>query len=163
MINGRGRTSRYPPTGTRPAGAFGDLAINRLSRMWISGERGDGGGSALTWLLLVPLILSVLFFGIQAGEIGYARSIAQAAAEAGVRAAVSAPGDPSRAEPAAQAFLTANAGSHLRQTAVSVTTDGVSVTVTVTGTPPSVFPGGTGPVTRTASGPLELLGQGAVP
>ena len=87
----------------------------------------------------------------------------QARAEAGVRAAVSSPGDSARAEPASQAFLAANAGSHLHQTSVSVTTDGVLVTVTVTGTPPSLIPGGTGALTRTASGPLELLGQGAAP
>ena len=68
-----------------------------------------------------------------------------------------------RAEPATQAFLAANAGSHLRQASVSVTTDGALVTVTVTGTPPSLFPGGAGALTRTASGPLELLGQGAAP
>ncbi len=154
---------RHPSTGTGPGDTFDDPVNGRLVRMWTGGERGDGGGSALTWLLLVPLVLAVLFFGIQAGENGYARSIAQAAAEAGVRAAISAPGDPSRAEPAAQSFLIANAGSHLRQTSVSVTTDGVSVTVTVSGTPPSVFPGGTGPLTRTASGPVELLGQGVVP
>lgn len=133
------------------------------TRDWTHEDRGDGGGNALTWLLLVPLILLVLFFGIQAAENGYARSIAQAAAEAGVRAAVSSPGDAARAEPASQAFLAANAGSHLHQTSVSVTTDGVLVTVTVTGTPPSLFPGGTGALTRTASGPLELLGQGAAP
>ena len=162
MIDGRGRTTRRLPTGQGPAGTFGDPATNGTSRIW-RGDRGDGGGSALVWLLLVPLILLVLFFGIQAGENGYARSLAQAAAEAGVRAAVSSPGDPARAEPAAQAFLAANAGSHLRQTSVSVTTDGVLVTVTVTGTPPAVFPGGTGALTRTASGPLELLGQGALP
>ena len=163
MIDGRGRTTRHLPAGHGPAGPFGDPATNGTSRTWIRGDRGDGGGSALVWLLLVPLILLVLFFGIQAGENGYARSLAQAAAEAGVRAAVSSPGDPARAEPAAQAFLAANAGSHLRQTSVSVTTDGVLVTVTVTGTPPAVFPGGTGALTRTASGPLELLGQGALP
>jgi hypothetical protein len=39
----------------------------------------------------------------------------------------------------------------------------LEVTVTVSGTPPSVFPGGPGPLTRTASGPLELLGEGAIP
>lgn len=139
------------------------LGARQQTCAWTRGDRGDGGGSALVWLLLVPLLLLVLYFGIQAAENGYARSIAQAAAEAGVRAAVSSPGDAGRAEPAARSFLAANAGSHLQQTSVSVTTDGVLVTVTVTGTPPSLFPGGTGALTRTASGPLELLGQGAVP
>ena len=163
MTHGRGRATRYLPTGPGPAGKFGDPATNGTSRTWIRGDRGDGGGSALVWLLLVPLILLVLFFGIQAAENGYARSIAQAAAEAGVRAAVSAPGDAARAEPAAEKFLADNAGSHLREASVSVSTDGVLVTVTVTGTPPAVFPVGTGALTRTASGPLELLGQGALP
>jgi Flp pilus assembly protein TadG len=163
VTHGRGRTTRYPPTGPGPAGNFGDPATNGKYRSWIGNERGDGGGSALVWLLLVPLLLTVVFFGIQAAENGYARSIAQAAAEAGVRAAVSAPGDPARAEPAAEKFLADNAGSHLREASVSVSTDGVLVTVTVTGMPASVFPGGTGALTRTASGPLELLGQGAVP
>jgi len=132
-------------------------------RDWGRGERADGGGNALVWLLLVPIVLLVVFFGIQAAENGYARSIAQAAAEAGVRAAVSSPGDASRATPAAQAFLSANAGSHLHDASVSVSTDGVSVSVTVTGNPPSMFPGGAGPLTRTASGPLERLGQGVIP
>lgn len=155
MTRRRGRTTELCAAGP----ARGRQQLRRYAR----GERGDGGGNALVWVLLVPIVLLVVFFGIQAAENGYARSIAQAAAETGVRAAVSSPGDASRAAPAAQAFLSANAGSHLHDASVSVSTDGVSVTVTVSGTPPSVFPGGAGQLTRTASGPLELLGEGAIP
>lgn len=127
-------------------------------RSGVAGERGDGGGSALMWALLVPSILLVVMLGVQVAQLGFARNLAQAAAEAGVRAAVTAPGDPSKAAPAARAFL-ADQTKSLQGVQVAVSSTGTSVTVTVTGTSPSLVPGITAQVSQSSSGPLERLDQ----
>lgn len=120
-------------------------------------DRGDGGGNALVWLLVVPAVLALVFLGVQLSQTGFARSTAQAAAEAGVRAATSVPADVSRAAGAAEAFLAANAKSYLEGTAVSVTSTGTSVTVTVTGTARSLVGGAAAAIDQSASGALEIL------
>lgn len=127
-------------------------------RSHLAGERGDGGGSALVWVLLVPSILLVVMLGVQVAQNGFARNLAQAAAEAGVRAAATAPGDPSKAAPAARAFLADHARS-LQAAQVSVSSTGTSVTVTITGTSPSLVPGLPTEVSQSSSGPLERLDQ----
>ena len=127
-------------------------------RFGLGGERGDGGGNALMWALLVPAILLVVMLGVQVAQTGFARNIAQAAAEAGVRAAVTAPGDPSKAAPAALAFLT-NQTKSLQGAQVTVSSTGTSVTVTVTGRSPSLVPGVPTEVSQSSSGPLERLDQ----
>lgn len=137
--------------------------LQRRLHAVLRAARGDGGGYALVWMLVVPLVLALVFFGIQAASNGYARSIAQAAAEAGVRAAVSSPGDASRAAPAAESFLAKNSGSFLHDTEVAVSSDGDTVTVTVTGTVTALWNYDPSPLTRTASGPLETLAEGALP
>lgn len=125
------------------------------SRQWWAGDRGDGGGSALTWVLLFPVVLLLLFGGIQLAITSYAKNLALATAQAGVRAATSAPGDVSRAGPAAQSFAADKAAGTLDNTGVNVSVDGNTVTVTVTAQSHSVVPGMDMTVTQSASGPME--------
>lgn len=125
------------------------------SGRWWAGDRGDGGGAALTWVLLFPTVLLLLFGGIQIAVTSYAKNLALATAQAGVRAATSAPGDVSRAAPAAQTFATDKAAGTLDNTGISVSVDGNTVTVTVTARSHSVVPGLEMTVSQSASGPLE--------
>lgn len=125
------------------------------ARPWWVDDRGDGGGAALTWVLLFPVVLLLLFGGIQVAITSYAKNLALATAQAGVRAASSAPGDASRAAPAALTFAADKAAGTLDDTGVTVSVDGNTVTVTVSARSHSVVPGMEMTVTESAAGPLE--------
>jgi Flp pilus assembly protein TadG len=99
---------------------------------WWADARGDGGGAALTWVLLFPTVLLLLFGGIQIAITSNAKNLALATAQAGVRAATSAPGDVSRAAPAAQTSAATKAAGTLDGPGINVSLDGNTVTVTVT-------------------------------
>ena len=120
-------------------------------------DRGDAGGTALVWGIALVTLLALIWLGIQVAFTHYAQSMAEAAAQAGVRAAVTAPGDPSRAEPAVQAFLADHASKDVYDAAVSVSVDGQTVTVSVTGRGVSVVPGTRWSVDGSASGPMEQM------
>jgi len=120
-------------------------------------DRGDAGGTALVWGIALVSLLALIWLGIQVAFTHYGQSMAQAAAQAGVRAAVTAPGDPSRAEPAVQAFIAGHASKDIYNAQVSVSLDGQTVTVSVTGRGVSVVPGTTWSVDGSASGPLEQM------
>ena len=124
-------------------------------RVWWAQDRGDGGGAALTWVLLFPMVLLLLFGGIQIAITSYAKNLALATAQAGVRAATSAPGDVSRAVPAAQTFAASKADGTLDNPGINVSVDGNTVTVTVTAQARSVVPGMDMTVSQSASGPME--------
>ena len=124
-------------------------------RTWWAEDRGDGGGAALTWVLLFPMVLLLLFGGIQIAITSYAKNLALATAQAGVRAATSAPGDVSRAAPAAQTFAASKADGTLDNPGINVSVDGNTVTVTVTAQARSVVPGMDMTVSQSASGPME--------
>jgi len=128
--------------------------VGRIRRCAVA-DRGDAGGHALVWGLALVALLALVWVGIQVAFTGYGSSMAQAAAEAGVRAAVTSPGDPSRAEPATRQFIADHVATDIHDPRVSVTVDGTTVTVTVTGRGVSVVPGLRWSVTGEASGPLE--------
>ncbi len=129
--------------------------LGRGRRRVVVDDRGDAGGHALVWLLAMVSLLGLMWAGIQVGFTHYGQSMAQAAAQAGVRAAVTTPGDASRAAPAAAAFIAEHAAKDILDPQVTVTVDGTSVTVTVTGRGVTVVPGTTWSVAGGASGPLE--------
>lgn len=124
-------------------------------RRVVVGDRGDAGGTALMWGLAMASLLALVWLGIQVAFTHYGQSMAEAAAQAGVRAAVTAPGDPSRAGPAVQAFVAEHASKDILDPQVTVTVDGATVTVTVTGRSVSVLPGTKWSLNAGASGPLE--------
>lgn len=122
------------------------------------GDRGDAGGVALVWGIAMVSLLALVWLGIQVAFTHYGQAMAEAAAQAGVRAAVTVPGDPGRAEPAVREFIAAQAAADVRDPQVRVVLDGDVVTVSVTGRSVSVIPGLTWTVDAQASGPLEALG-----
>lgn len=128
------------------------------SRRWWrqDGERGSGGLS-LSWLMLLPVLLLLVFGGIQIGIQLYADSLIQAAAQAGARAAASAPVSEERGRAAAQQFLNEKATGTVTGGQVTITSDGNQVTVTITARPETILAGIGGPTTRSASVRLQPL------
>jgi Flp pilus assembly protein TadG len=121
-----------------------------------SRERGSGGPS-LAFVLLLPALLLLIFGGIQYGLHDYARSLALAAAQAGVRAATQAPASTARGQQAAQEFVAEQAAGILTDATITATQTGTVITVTVTAAAPSLVPLNQPKVSQHASGAVEEL------
>jgi Flp pilus assembly protein TadG len=120
-----------------------------------SSERG-GGGVSLSWALVMSAAIALIFAGVQFGLHGYAQSLALAAAQTGVRAATANPVSVDRGEQAARDYLSNEATVQaLRDSSVTVTLDGDTVTVLVTGVGIAVVPGMNLQVSESASGRTE--------
>lgn len=119
-------------------------------------ERGSGGTS-LAYILLMPAVLLLIFGGIEFGLHDYARSLAVAAAHAGVRAATAAPASASRGRQAAEDFLGHQAAGTLSDPTVTVTQTGETITVTITAVAPSLIPLTHPSVVGEAAAPIERL------
>ena len=132
------------------------LAPRHWRRRAGDGERGDGGGNALAWLLVMPAVFMLVFGGIQFGMVSYANGLALAAAQAGVRAGSTPAGNAPAAAAAAQQFLDKNAAGNLYGPSIPVSVGGGTVTVTVTAHCKSIVPWLAPTVTQTASGPVEV-------
>jgi Flp pilus assembly protein TadG len=128
-------------------------------------SRPDRGSATLELVIVFPVLLLIIFTVVQASLFFYARSLALAAAQEGVRAA--------RAENAhlpdgvtrARAFLTSTAGDSLLTPTVS--SNGSSATqirIRVTGRSLSVLPGVPGlSVSQEATGPKERFTTAGAP
>lgn len=141
------------------------MTLKRISlrRWWRQdGERGAGGIS-LSWLMLLPVLLLLVFGGIQIGIQFYADGLIQAAAQAGARAAASAPVSEERGRAAAQQFLDEKATGTVTGGQITIASDGTQVTVTITAKPQTILAGIGGPTTRSASVQLQpdLIDGGA--
>ena len=115
-------------------------------------ERGSGGLS-LSWVLLTPVLLALIFGGIAMAFRMYGENLALDAANAGARAAAVLPVSADRGRQAAQDFLDQNAASTLSGTSVTVELSGNNVVVSVTGHTP-ILPG---TISRQSSLVLERL------
>lgn len=147
------------------------MARRRPCRPRLPARRGPGpsppdrGSATLELVIIFPVLLLIIFTVVQASLFFYARSLALAAAQEGVRAA--------RAENAhlpdgvtrARAFLTSTAGDSLLTPTVS--SDGSSATqirIRVTGRSLSVLPGVPGlSVSQEATGPKERFTTAGAP
>ncbi len=109
-------------------------------------------------VVLLPLLFTVMFLGVQAAMYYYAGTIALAAAQDGARAAAGLDGqtDPGTGTRVATAVLADSDGSLEDWSATTIRTVD-SVTVTVTGVALSVVPGWHLSVTKSATAPLEVL------
>lgn len=137
-------TRRRPARVRRPTGGVG----GRLS--------GQRGAASVELAVLFPVLLLVVMTLIQAALWFYARSIALGAAQEGAREGRLQPGSTARAQTAAVGFLDQTAQDLLTGRAVAVTGSPTHISVTVTGTSLSLFPGLSGwSVTQTAVGPVE--------
>lgn len=99
--------------------------------------RDERGSSLVETLLALGLVAMVVAIGVQGFAYAHARSIATAAAQDGVRAAVSA-GASAGLERTRQVLGAGGAAAH--NLAASITEQPTGITVTVTGHAASVFP-----------------------
>ena len=150
MISSAGSRGPTPPSrsglarGSRTGGAAGGRS---------SGERG---AASVELAVTFPVVLLLVMTLIQGALWFYARSIALGAAQEGAREGRVQPASTARAQTAAEGFLDQTAADLLTGRDVTVSGSPASITVTVTGTSLSLFPGLSGwSVTQTAVGPVE--------
>ncbi|GAA4757630.1 TadE/TadG family type IV pilus assembly protein [Modestobacter marinus] len=124
-------------------------------RSWLRDERGS---ATLSLAIVFPVVLLLIFTAVQGGLYYYARSVALAAAEEGLRDARAEGGTSAAGAQRAQTFLAdAGGASVLENPAVTTSRNATNTSVTVVGNAPSVLPGVSFPVSQTASGPIERV------
>lgn len=125
---------------------------------WAPALRQDRGSTSIELVVLLPVLFSVMFLGMQAALYYHARTVAIAAAQEGARAAGSEQGTSSDGAQAARSFVALAGGDDVL---LGVTATGsrtaTTATVTVGGTSLSVIPGWSPTVTQSASVPVERL------
>jgi Flp pilus assembly protein TadG len=114
----------------------------------------DSGAHTVEFAIVALPLLIVTFMVIQAALVFHARSMALAAATQGAQVARAYGSSLAAGKTKAEGFLDA-VGQGLHDPEVEVVTSGTDVTVTVSGTAPSVIPFMTFNVRQTASGPIE--------
>lgn len=122
-------------------------------------RRDERGSTSLELVILFPVVLLLIFAGIQGALYYHARNVALSAAQQGVRAAKAENGSSDQGRQAAQAFVDQAGGDNVI-TGVNVTANrgANEATVTVTGRPISVIPGILNfTVSQTAQGPIEVF------
>ena len=129
----------------------------RLFRRPAAGGEGERGAATLELVVLFPALLLLVLTIVQAGLFFYARTLALAAAQEGVRAGRAQSAEPRRGVKQAHEFLAATAEHTLYDVAVSAAgSSPAQVRIQVTGRAPSVLPGVPGlPVSQEARGPRE--------
>ena len=133
------------------------LAATRLRQRAFAGGR-DAGVASIQIVVLMPVLFTLMFVGMQAAMIYHARTVAIAAAQEGARAAAAQNGTAAAGQAAATAFVAAAGGDGTLQS-VTVTSNrtATTATVVVTGTTLSVVPGWTPSIKQSASAPVEKL------
>lgn len=116
---------------------------------------GDFGYSVLEAAITVPLIFFLLMAIVQWAVVWHARSVADAAAQEGLRSAEAYQSTAASGQDAAQNFLAQTAPHALRGATVTVTRSGTTVTVHVHAPVMAVIPFGNYSVDSTVSGPIE--------
>lgn len=120
--------------------------------------RADERGSASVELVvLMPLLLLILFSGVQGAVYYHASTLALAAAQEGARAAARENATLAAGTSAATAFVTDTAGDSLSSVAITGSRTAVTATITVRGSSLSLVPGWTPTVERSASLPVERI------
>ena len=108
-------------------------------------RRDERGSASVELVVLMPLLLLILFSGVQGAVYYHASTLALAAAQEGARAAARENATLAAGTSAASAFVTHAAG------------DSLTATITVTGSSLSLVPGWTPTVTQAASLPVERI------
>lgn len=122
---------------------------------------GDLGSVSLELVIVFPVLLLLIFGGVQGALYYYGRSVALAAAQEGSRAAAAENGSTGAGHTAATTFITNAGGTDVLQDAqISSARSPTSTTVTVHGTSLSILPGWGGlDITQSASAPVERISQ----
>ena len=121
------------------------------------GGAGDRGSVSVEMVVLMPLLLLIVFLGVQGAVYYYARSLAIAAAQEGARAAALPNSTLTDGRSAAGAFLTDTAGNSLQAVTITGTRTATTATITVHGSSLTLIPGWTPTLTQTASLPVERI------
>jgi Flp pilus assembly protein TadG len=118
----------------------------------------DRGSYSLELAVLAPVILLLLFVGVQVMLYAHATNVAQAAARHGVEAGRSYDAQARDGVQAAEEFLTRMGADVVTSPGVSADgTTGERVQIAVTGRVPALIPGVSWPVRAVAQGPVERL------
>jgi Flp pilus assembly protein TadG len=125
----------------------------------------DAGAATLELVIAFPVLLLLIFSLVQACLYFYARSLALAAAQEGVRTARADTAQVSAGVARARSFLEATAGDSLLAPSVSAAgSSATQVRIRVSGRSLSVLPGVTGlAVAQQASGSKERFTAGGTP
>ena len=126
----------------------------RRGRGLLGRERGS---SSIELVLLMPVLFSVMFLGMQAALHYHARTIAIAAAQEGARAAGAQNGTASAGIAAASAYLADTGGDSLTRPTLTCARTSTIATVSVRGVALSVIPGWRPTITQSASVPVERV------
>ncbi|WP_404388839.1 TadE/TadG family type IV pilus assembly protein [Humibacillus xanthopallidus] len=118
----------------------------------------ERGSASIQMVLLLPVLFTVMFLGMQAALFYHARSVAIAAAQEGARASSVEDGSRGAGAAAAASFVAEAGGDDvLKGALVSSSRTAEVATVTVTGTSLSVIPGWSPFVRQSATAPVERI------
>ncbi len=123
----------------------------------LSTRRNEHGSASVELVVLMPLLLLILFSGIQGAVYYHASTLALAAAEEGARAAAREDGTLAAGTSAARGFVTEVAGDSLTAVTIVGSRTPVTATITVRGSSLSLVPGWTPSVEQSASRPVERI------
>ena len=151
---------QVPPSVGAPVGPTGRRPRPGRS---VAHRAGDAGSATLELVIAFPVLLLLIFSLVQASLYFYARSLALAAAQEGVRGARAESADLPDGAARARGFLAAAAGDSLLAPAVDTgASTPTRIRIRVTGRSLSVLPGVPGlPVAQEASGPKERFTTGS--
>jgi len=116
----------------------------------------DRGSSTIENIILMPALLGLMFLGWEGALAYQARSVYMAAAQQAARTAASQAGT-IEAGTASAASFASKASSAVHLTEVSGSSDGTTVTFTVSGTFDGVIPGFAPTIRQSASMPVERI------
>lgn len=122
-----------------------------MKRRW----REDRGSATVQWVVLAPLLLTMLLSVLQAGLWFYARNLALTAAQEATQIARGTDGSTEQGRAAANSYLDRTGTGMLTDITVSVIITDTKVTTTVSGNSISLVPGVTIAVTQVSVGSVE--------
>lgn len=118
---------------------------------------GERGSASVELVVLMPLLLLLLFSGVQGAVYYHASTLALAAAQEGARAAARENATLTAGTSAARGFVTEVAGDSLTAVTITGTRTPATATITVRGSSLSLVPGWTPTVEQSASRPVERI------
>lgn len=118
-------------------------------------DQRDAGYSVLEVAIALPVVFGLTMMIVQWAIVWHARSVAEAAAQEGLRTAQAYSSTAAAGRADTLTYLSAVAGASLPHPRVTVTRGATAATVEVTATVASVIPFGHFHITESASGPVE--------
>lgn len=122
-------------------------------------ESGERGSTTIQMVILMPALLAVIWFGVQAALVYHAGALASAAAREGARAAGAENSAAAAGIAAATSYITDTAGDSLQDTRITGRRTQTTATIQVSGRALSVFPLVNPEVTKSATVTVERITQ----